>query len=257
LKNNVWMINVGSNYKTSKTAVEIAQKYKEGVWAAVGLHPLHLDSGLVKMRNDINETESQSDEEAFDYQKYKILAQDPDVVAIGEIGLDYYWKPKTKKKLSEFKEKQKKLLLRQIELARELGLPVIFHCRMAHNDLIDIFNSQLLIRDSKFKGVIHSFTGGGEQAREYLKMGFYLGFNGIIFKSIDGIDFKRIIKETPLEKILVETDCPYLTPPHFSEKRNNPLGVRYVAREIAEIKKVSLDEVAKITSENARTLFQI
>jgi len=257
LDNNVWVINVGSQYETSKKAVEIAEKYPEGIFAAIGLHPIHLETGLVKIKNDEEEVEVNTKEEVFDYEKYKELARSPKVVAIGEIGLDYYYRPKTKRKLELFKEKQKKALLKQLELAKELNLPVIFHCRMAHQDLIEVLNSKFKIQKSKIAGVIHCFTGTWEQAGQYLEMGLYLGFNGIIFKSIEGIDFKENIKKTPLDKILIETDCPYLAPPPFLNQRNEPLFVKYIAEKIAKIKDLGYEKISEITTENAKKLFNL
>lgn len=252
LKNNVWLINVGSQYETSKRAVEIAEKYDKGVFASVGLHPIHLETGLVKIKNDNEEIELKTKEEEFNYEKYRELAKREKVVAIGEIGLDYYWRPKTAKKKELFKEKQKDLLLKQLELAKELNLPVIFHCRMAHNDLLEVLNFQFSISNFQLKGVIHCFTGSWEEAERYLEMGFYLGFNGLIFK----MDFNEIIKKIPLEKILIETDCPYLTPPPKNDK-NEPLNVKYIAEKIAKIKNLTFEEIAKITTENAQRLFKI
>lgn len=250
--NQVEMINVGSQYDTSKRAVEIAEKYEKGIFAAVGLHPLHLASNLVKIKVDKEEIEIKTKEEFFDYEKYKKLAQSKKVVAIGEIGLDYYWKPKTKKKLKQLKEDQKKVLLEQIKLAKELDLPIIFHCRMAHQDLIDILNLQFSISNFQLRGVIHCFTGNLEQAQEYMKMGLYLGFNGLIFK----MNFDEIIKKIPLEKILVETDCPYLTPPPF-EGRNEPVYIKYIVQKIADIKKIRFEQVAEKTTQNAKNLFNL
>jgi len=152
--------------------------------------------------------------------------------------------------------------LKQLKLAVDLNLPVIFHCRMAHDDLIETLNKQRTTNSEQLKGVIHCFTGSWEQAGQYLDMGFYLGFNGIIFK----LNLDEIIKKTPLEKILIETDCPYLTPPLPAEVltkagpmkgRNEPLYVKYVAQKIAQIKNLSSEEIAKITSENAKKLFRI
>ncbi len=228
LDNNVWMINVGVDFKTSKKAIEIAEKYKKGVYAAVGLHPTS---------ENLN---------SFNYEEYKRIAQSDKVVAIGEIGLDY--KYKTDKNLQE------KVLNEQIKLANELNLPAIIHCRFAHNDLIEILTSPVL---GKLKGVIHCFTGNWEEAKKYLDMGFYIGFTGIIFRKSDGIDFEKIIKKTPLNRILIETDCPYLTPPDFKEKRNNPLAVKFVAEYIAKIKNKNFDEIEKNTTQNAKNLFNI
>jgi TatD DNase family protein len=260
LNNDVRMINVGSQYETSKKAVEIAEKYPEGVYAAVGVHPIHLAEGIFKVKLDTEEQAFRTKNENFDYEKYRELAKSKKVVAIGEIGLDYYYRPKTKRKLELFKEKQKEAFLKQLKLAEELNLPVIFHCRMAHDDLYEVLISNLR------KGVMHGFVGTSEQLEKYLEMGFYIGFNGIIFKKIEGIDFEENIKRTPLDKILIETDCPYLTPlpavalAEAGAKpltRNEPLYVRYVAEKIAQIKNLSFEEIAKMTTENAKRLFAI
>lgn len=246
LSGGVWLINVGSQYSTSERAVRMAEKYSEGVYAAIGLHPIHLETGLVRIKEDKEEIEFKTIEEDFDYEKYKSLAlSSQKVVAIGEIGFDYYWKPKTRVKLDVFKKKQATVLLRQLDLARELNLPAMFHCRSAHDDL-------LALLDNSVRGVIHCFTGTWEQAERYLAMGFYLGFDGIIFK----LNLDEVIKRTPLEQILVETDCPYLMPLPVGG-RNEPLNVRYIAQRIAEIKGVDYDAVADITTQNAKRLFKI
>lgn len=229
LDNNIWMINVGSQYATSKRAVELAEKYPQGVYAAVGLHPIH------------------ANEEEFDYAKYKKLGlsvAEGKVVAIGEIGLDY------KSEYVSYKEKQKTALNEQIELAKALDLPIIFHCREAHADLIEILHSRFQILDSKPRGVIHCFTGNLAEAKEYLSLGFYLGFNGIIFK----LNLDEVIAKTPLDRILIETDCPYLTPLPM-EGRNEPLYVKYVAEKIAKVKNLSYQELSQATTQNAKKLF--
>ncbi len=246
---NVWVINVGTKYETSKKAKEIAEEYEEGVYAAIGLHPIHLGTGLVKIKTDPEEGDFEAKGEDFDKEKYKELANSKKVVAIGEIGLDYYYKPKTKRKLELFKEKQRELFLKELDLAKELNLPVIFHCRMAHDDLIEILKSSTF----DAKGVVHCFTGNWEQAKQYLDMGFYLGINGIIYK----LDLQEVIEKTPIERILIETDCPYLTPPQAEAERNEPVFVKYIAQDIAKIKKMDFQKVAEETSQNARKLFRI
>jgi len=252
LDNNVWMINVGSQYSTSKRAVEMAEKYPEGVYATIGLHPIHLSSGIFKTKVDTEEIEFQTKEENFDYEKYKDLAKSKKVVAIGEIGFDYWYRPKTKTKLAVFKEKQRTVLCKQLELAEELNLPVIFHCRVAQSDLIEIL--KLKTPNYKLRGVIHCFTGTLDDAQKYLEMGFYIGFNGLIFK----MDWwNEIIKKIPIEKILIETDCPYLVPHQAGVQRNEPIFVKYVAKRIAELKNLSYDELLKITTQNAKKLFKI
>jgi len=249
VENDVWMINIGTQYNTSERAVEIADGYKKGVYAAIGLHPLHLEEQKLDKSEVGFLPKFKTRSEEFDYEKYKKLAQSEKVIAVGEIGLDYYYKPKTKRKLEIFKQKQREALLNQLRLAQELDLPVIFHCRMAHDDLIQTIKQ---FNNLTMRGTIHCFTGNWEQAEEYMNMGFYLGFNGIIFK----LNLDEIIRKTPLDKILVETDCPYLTPSPMTG-RNEPLYVKYVAEKIAKIKNLSFEEIAKITTQNAKKSFKI
>ena len=229
LAENIWVINVGSKYETSKRAVEIAEKYEKGIYAAIGLHPIH------------------AKDENFNASKYRSLCQSDKVVAIGEIGLDYYYKPKTKRKLELFKEKQRTVLWKQLDLVKELNLPVILHCRKAHDDLLEI------LKNHQVPGVIHCFTGNWNQAKEYLEMGFYLGINGIIYK----LDLKEVIEKAPLEKILIETDCPYLTPPQAGVERNEPIFIKHIVQEIVKIKNLDFQKVAEATSQNAKNLFRI
>ncbi|PIR02001.1 MAG: hydrolase TatD [Candidatus Nealsonbacteria bacterium CG11_big_fil_rev_8_21_14_0_20_35_11] len=249
VENDVWMINIGTQYNTSERAVEIADGYKKGVYAAIGLHPLHLEEQKLDKSEVGFLPKFKTRSEEFDYERYKKLAQSEKVIAVGEIGLDYYYKPKTKRKLEIFKQKQREALLNQLRLAQELDLPVIFHCRMAHDDLIQTIKQ---FNNLTMRGTIHCFTGNWEQAEEYMNMGFYLGFNGIIFK----LNLDEIIRKTPLDKILVETDCPYLTPSPMTG-RNEPLYVKYVAEKIAKIKNLSFEEIAKITTQNAKKSFKI
>jgi len=287
LENDVWMINVGSQYSTSLRAVEYAKKYPEGVFASVALHPIHLKSRKIKEEIDWQESlEFETREEKFDYEKYKELAIQSKVVAIGETGLDYYHLDKGKEE--EQKKLQKESFIKHLELAKELNKPIIIHCREAHQDVLEILKSfiellpersralnalsarrsrRLIINPStssgsKLSGVVHSFSGRWSQAQQYLEMGFYLGFNGLITFAFNGLitfarDYDKVIKNTPLERLLLETDCPYLAPIPFRGQRNEPLYVKYVAFKIAEIKGVSFDEIAHVTTENARNLFGI
>ena len=253
LENNIWMINVGTNFETSKKAVEIAEDFKESVYAAIGLHPINLETGLVKRK--VDKLEGGNFEKEFDYEKYRKLADSEKVVAIGEIGLDYYWKPKTTRKKELFKQKQRELLLKELNLGKELNLPIIFHCRMAHQDLVKFLLDNPAVEPQK--AVAHGFVGNLNELKKYLDFGFYIGFNGIIFKKIEGINFEENIKHTPLDKILVETDCPFLTPPAAAIDRNEPLSVKYIIEEIAKIKKISPEKLSEITTKNARELFKI
>ena len=254
LAKNIWLINVGSQFTTSQRAVEIANQYHQGVYAAVGLHPIH----LYEIEVDENEEDIhfRSRAEVFDYDKYKELAVDPKVLAIGEMGIDYFHLPEGEDP-EEVKRKQKETFLQGIELARELDKPIIVHTRPskgtfdAYDDEVDI-----LRQIGYFHGVIHSFLGTFEQAQTFLQMGFYLSFNGIVtFKNAKEV--QEVARKVPLERVLLETDAPYLTPEPYRGQRNEPAYVEYVARKIAELKGISFEEVAEITTNNARRLFGI
>ena len=248
-------IDVGTKFETSKNAVELAVK-NENIYAAIGMHPIHIKTDLMKLRMDEEEGNFAPLGEEYDKEKYKslILADRSEsgknkIVAIGEIGLDYYYKPKTTSRLEQFKELQKKVFIEQLDLAEEMDLPVVIHCRMAFDDLYEILKTR------KLRGVIHCFTGNWEEAQRYLALGFYLGINGIIFK----FDIDEVIKKAPLDRILVETDCPYLTPTKAGSKdtRNESVFVKYVVERIAELRGISFNEVAEATTANAKKLFKI
>ncbi len=254
LAKDIWLINVGSQITTSQRAMEMAQKYGQGIFAAVGLHPAHLQNGEVEAHIDeYEEVKFNSRFEEFDYEIYKKLGQDSKVVAIGEIGLDYYRIDQTNEKLIA---KQKEIFKKQIELALDLNKPLIIHCREAHNDVLEILKGYNLSTRSgnKLRGVIHSFSGRWSQAEQYIEAGFYLGFNGIITFARD---YDRVIREMPIKRILVETDCPYLTPVPHRGKRNEPAYVEYVAHKIAELRGLTFEEVAEQTTKNARELFNM
>ncbi len=248
-------IDVGTKYETSQHAIELAEK-NEGIYAAIGMHPIHIKTDLMKLHMDLDEGDFAPLGEVFDKEKYRELAKSKKVVAIGEVGLDYYYKPKGTTKKEEFKENQRKVFIQQIELAEELGLPLIVHCRMAHEDALAILEKH------KVSGTIHCFTGTWEEAEKYLALGFCIGINGIIFK----FDIDEIIRKIPLDKIVVETDCPYLTPlPAVAlakegtakDARNEPIFVKHVIQKIADLKGLSFDEVASATTANAKKLFKI
>ena len=271
-KEGVVCIDVGTKYETSKRAIELAEKNND-IYAAIGMHPIHIKTDLLKIKMDEEEGAFAPLGEEYDKEKYKELAKSSKVVAIGEIGLDYYYRPKTTTRLEQFKELQKKVFTEQLDLAKELDLPVIIHCRMAHADVLDILKSQILNpNDQKLRGVIHCFTGSLEEAKKYMELGFYLGINGIIFSafakgyggsseaSSEGGKYatlEDVVKEIPLDKILVETDCPYLTPPEAGAERNEPIFVKYVIQKIADLKGMSFDGVTSATTENAKKLFGI
>lgn len=244
LDSETWMINVGSQASTSARAVKIAEKYEKGVYAAVGLHPIHLWESY----HDFSELSFKTRAEEFDYNFYKNLTVSEKVVAIGEIGLDYYHLPKDR--ADELKKKQKEVLIKQIELAQELDLPVIFHCRDAYDDLLEIIRKLSKIP----YGVLHCFADTLETAEKFLEFDFMVSFTGIItYPKAESV--REVAKKIPLEKIMVETDCPYLAPQPVRGKRNEPVFVKHVAEEIARVRGVSFDEVAKATTENAVKFF--
>jgi TatD DNase family protein len=243
-------IDVGTKYETSKKAIELAEK-NENIYAALGMHPIHIKTDLLKLKMDENEGGFEPVGEEFDKARYKNLALSGSrrVVAVGEIGLDYYYKPKSEIKKTAFKEKQKQVFIQQLEMAQELNLPVIVHTRMAFDDTYEILKSK-----PQLKGVIHCFVGTWQEAQKYLELGFYIGINGIIFK----LDLDEVIGNCPLDKILVETDCPYLTPlQEGKETRNEPIFVKHVIQKIADLRGLSFDQVTTATTQNAKTLFKI
>jgi TatD DNase family protein len=227
------VVTVGSQKQTSQRAMEIAHEF-DFVFAAVGLHPTHL-----------------ADEE-FSAEDYLKMAKDPKVVAIGETGLDYYqmW-AENKEEEQAAKEAQKELLKKHLVLAQESDLPVILHCRDAYEDLIQFLKTQ-----EKISGVVHCFLSSRIIARQFLDLGLYLGFTGIITFT-DDQELFEVVKETPLEKMFIETDSPYLAPQAYRGKRCEPIYVEEVAKKIAELKNIPVEKVIEQTGQNAEEFFKI
>lgn len=248
-------IDVGTKYETSQKAVELAEQ-NEGVYASIGMHPIHIKTDLLKLKMDENEGGFAPLGEEFDKQKYLELAKSSKkIVAIGEVGLDYYYKPKGTAKKELFKQKQKEVFIQQLEIAQELGLAVIVHTRMAFNDTYEILSAQggPASGGKSLRGVIHCFVGTWQEAQKYLELGFYLGINGVLYKQ----DISETIKNMPLDRLLTETDCPYLTPPEAGAERNEPIFVKHIIQKIADLREISFDKVALATLQNAKNLFKI
>src|SRR3989344_2154348 len=260
LEGDVWMILVGSESKTSERSVQYASAYNEGVYAAVGLHPSHLFDEYI----DEQEVEVKffTKHQEFDFDFYKKLTADKKVVGIGECGLEYGHMPKGVEP-EVVKTKQQAVLKQHIDLATVTNLPIIIHCRDAHDDCYNILSEAIKQGKLNHRGVIHCFTGNWVDAERYLSLGFYISFTGIItFKPTKKIAEQHAaildaLKKIPLDKILIETDSPYLAPDPLRGSRNEPLNVKLVARKIAELKGISESEVADTTFANARTLFKI
>jgi TatD DNase family protein len=259
LDKGVFMITVGTQSDTSRTGLEIAEKY-DGVWASIGLHSYHLHEQEFADANETIHTRT----EKFDQDLFRKLAQHPKCVAIGEFGLDYFHMPPNVSREQVIHE-QKETVRAQFDLATEMNLPVIIHCRDAYEDQLEMVEKYVRAGKLSKRGVVHCFVGTQEIADRFLELGFYISFTGILTfpprkgeKGEDGLSpIQRIAKNVPLERLLVETDAPYLTPvPHRGE-RNEPWMVQFVAEKIAELKGIDVEEVACITTENARKLFLI
>nr|WP_290667212.1 TatD family hydrolase [Ardenticatena sp.] len=224
------MMTIGINRATCRRAVALAERY-EPVYAAVGIHP-----------NDATEWNDDAERELRD------LAQHPKVVAIGEIGLDHYWKRVPH-------DVQKQVFRAQLALAADLQLPVIIHDREAHEDVLHILREWVNSGQAPTPpGVLHCFSGDRAMAEEALALGFYLGIDGpVTFKNARHL--QALVADLPLDRLLVETDAPFLTPHPYRGKRNEPAYVRLVAEKIAELQTCSIETVARQTTRNAERLF--
>ncbi|KHO61483.1 hydrolase TatD [Thermoanaerobacter sp. YS13] len=226
-KNLTFLINVGSNLLTSKQSIELAHNY-DFIYASVGIHPHDAQREFDKV------------------EEIERLALQGKVVAIGEIGLDYYYNDPPK-------EFQKEIFIKQIRLAKKLNLPIIIHNRDAHGDILDILKQEWT---KDLRGVFHSYSGSVEMAFQVIEMNFYISLGGpVTFKNAKKP--KEVAKAVPIEKLLIETDSPYLTPEPYRGKRNTPVYVKFVAEKIAELRDMSCDEVCRITAENTMKLFNI
>jgi TatD DNase family protein len=256
LENGVGVINVGTQIDTSKEAVVMLEKYPENVWAVIGLHPEH----TYQHRVDEEESHFRSREESFDYDAYKLLANNSRVVGIGECGLDYY-RFDSAMDVSTIKQRQREAFELQIKLALELDKTLVVHCRPAagtvdaYEDVIAII-TEIRSKHTELRFEIHCFTGTLEVAQKFVALGGCIGLNGIITFDKTGTS-ESVVKNIPLEHIILETDCPYLTPAPHRGKRNEPALVKHVAEKIAEWKNISFEEVANQTTTNAKRLFNI
>jgi TatD DNase family protein len=248
LDQGVWMVNVGTQRDTSAKAIEVAQKYPEGVYATVGLHPIHTEKSYHDSQELGDSEEAKgftSRGEDFDYDIYKKLAEDSKVVAIGECGLDYY------RLGEETKKKQENVFQKQIELAHEVEKPLMIHCRNAFIDLISILQATSYKLQA---GIIHFFSGTKDDAKKLLEMGFSFSFGGVITFARD---YDEVVKYIPLDRIVLETDAPYVTPVPYRGRRNEPAYVVEIAKKLAELKNISFEEAGSRTTQNAASIFSI
>lgn len=220
---------VGYDWASSLMSVRLAEKYPQLLYATVGVHPYDADSFDEAILNKLAD-----------------LATAPQVVALGEMGLDYY------RDLTS-KEDQKRAFLAQIDLAKQLKRPLVIHNRQSHGDILEILRRE---KAGENGGILHCFSGSVEMARECIKLGFEISLAGPVTYNNARI-LQQVAIETPLEHLLIETDCPYLSPHPLRGKTNEPARVSYVAAKIAELKKIDFDEVAEITTKNALRVFNL
>ncbi len=221
-KNVLCVLNCADNIKTSKEVIESYKKYESFLLPAVGIHPQNVyEANLIELED---------------------LIKDNKVFAIGEIGLDYYYD-------EDSKEEQKELFNKQLDLAEKYNLPVVIHTRDSIQDCYDI------LKVSKIKGVIHCFSGSYEMAKEFIKLGFKLGIGGVL--TFKNSKLYQVIEKIDLKDILLETDSPYLSPEPFRGRKNNPYNIWYVAKKIAEIKGIKVEEVINQTTKNFEEIFDI
>ncbi len=229
-----YIVNVGAGIETSEKSLELARKY-DFIYAALGVHPGGAE--------ELNEENFQWLTESC--RSYHIKSNGK-VVAVGEIGLDYYW-PEPAKEL------QRQWFERQLLMAKEVALPVIIHSRDAAKDTVDMMEQ---FHAGDLGGVIHCYSYTKETAREFLNMDYHIGIGGVVTFS-NAKKLKEAVEYIPLEKILLETDCPYLAPMPYRGKRNSSLYIPYIAEEIAHIKGIDKEEVIAVTADNAKKLFHI
>lgn len=222
------ILNIGFNRETIPTSLQLAEQY-DYIYSSVGWHPVD----AIHYRED-------------DYEWLKSLTDHPKVVAIGEIGLDYYWDTSPR-------DVQDHVFREQIRLAKEVNLPIIIHNRDAHEDIVKILKQE---RAHEVGGIMHAFSGSVEMAKACIDMNFYISFGGpVTFKNARRP--KEVAQAIPLERMLIETDAPYLTPHPFRGKRNESSYVLYVAKELAELRGLTTEEIAHITYQNAVNVLRL
>ncbi len=219
------MVVVGYDVESSKKAIEIANEYPF-IYAAVGISP-----------NDCKDTTEE------DLKIIEQLIQDPRAVAIGEIGLDYYWE-------SAPRDKQKDIFIKQIEMAKRFDKPIVIHARDAYEDTYNI------LKESAHRGIMHCYSGSYDMARRYVELGFAISLAGpVTFKNAKVP--KEVATKIGIDHLMIETDCPYLAPHPFRGKLNEPANVVYIAQEVAKLKNMEIEDVARITAFNAKRMFGI
>ena len=243
----VGVITVGNDYTSSVRAVNIAERYSN-VWAAIGLHPLKI-GGAVR-----------AEDKLVDIGRYEELANHPKVVAVGETGLDYHDLPQGPRKSMEadlaerIKDNQRKVFSRFLELSRDLRLPLMLHCREAHDEMLKMLETwDRSTRGFDSRGVIHCFSGTWKQARRYFNLDFMISVTGLVSH---GGHQDELLLRAPLSKLLAESDCPFLTPVSWSTRRNEPQYITSVVSNMAGLRQQSIEDVEKQFLANALQVFK-
>ena len=222
-----YIVNVGASMSSCKSTIGLVRRFPY-VYGALGVHP-----------DEVSELTEE------DYQWLKKSIYKPKIVAVGEIGLDYHW--------NDNKEQQIEWFEKQMDIAREAELPIIIHSRDAANDTYEVMKAN---KADEIGGVIHCFSYTKEMAEKFLDMGFYLGIGGVVtFKNSKKL--REVVEYMPMDRMVIETDCPYLAPHPFRGKLNEPANVVYIAQEIAKLKNMEIEDVARITTFNAKRMFGI
>jgi TatD DNase family protein len=242
LADDIWIVTVGSDYASSVRAVNIAERYPSGVYAAVGFHPRKVSQGKIE------------EDKLMDLEKFFQLANHPKVVAIGETGLDFHHLPDIRSKqdrqrAEQTKENQKKVLSRFLQLSSELRLPLLLHCREAHDEMLSMLGRwDRTSRSADVRGIIHHFSGGWKAAKRYFGLDFMISATGLMTYGAHQSD---VFRKAPLDRIVLESDCPHLCAVPWSHRRCQPTYLETVAISLAGLRRVSLEQVSRVTTENA------
>lgn len=257
LDDRVWMVTVGTQSTTSKRAVAHAHSFERGVFASVGLHPNHLHTMPIDEHEGSAFT---SRAEIFDVDFYRALARDPKVVAFGETGFDLYRLPEGLDH-AQVLATQERVFRQHLDLCDELNKPVIIHCRDAHDHVLRVVGEYLAAGRLRARGILHCFTGTVDEALAHAANDFYISLSGIAAFAPRNNETENslwpVARVVPKDRLLIETDAPYLTPPPHRSERNEPHFVMHVASAVAQARGVSVEELAAFTTANAMRIFQI
>jgi len=261
-KNGVKMLAVGTQVSTSEAAIKLACQYPDDIWATVGYHPNHVvirsdhSVGVTNVWHHDHKEQSEAVPEKFDIGRLRHLAKDSKVAAIGECGLDYYRLTTDEQQLTTIKNLQKEVFLKQAELAKELNKPLMIHCRPskktddAYYDLLHLLTTDR----QQTTAVIHFYVGSLEITKKLVAAGFYFTFGGVITFARD---YDEVIKYIPLDRILLETDCPYVAPASYRGKRNEPAYIIETAKKMAELKGVNLENLVDQFYDSVLKIFKL